>query len=110
MADSVKYLYGTEEQILALTPEDSTWYDKAFYYPTDKNYFYQAFNGGMKKYCEAETVSGVGITLNDQVIGGVKNKIELTDILKIPENYEYNLLSLLIEGVINCQGSINILN
>lgn len=114
MATLVQYFIGTEAQILALTPVDENWVERAFYYPTDKTYFYMALGGEMKKYGYYEpseiNVSGVGIMLNDKVIGGVKSLIEINDILFIPENFEYNLLNLQIEGVINNEGVINILN
>jgi len=111
MAELVKYIYGTEAQILALNPTDVNWVEMGFYYPSDKSYFYQAIGGVMKIYGYTDiSISGIGITLNDKIIGGVKNKIELLDVLHIPENYEYNLLSLHVDGVINCEGTINIIS
>lgn len=110
MANPVKFIDGTEQQILSLTSDSVNWIEKAFYYPTDKSYFYRIVNGEMVKYGDVDiSVTGVGITLNDKIIGGVKNVIEFTDILQIPENYEYNLLTLQVDGVINCNGTINIL-
>jgi len=103
-----RFIYGTEAQILALTPADDLWKDLAFYYCSDKAYFYQVAEGIMKKYGDANT-AGVGITLNGVVMGVVKTLISEDDILNIPENYDYNTLSLNVEGVINCTGQINIL-
>jgi len=111
MGSSVKKLfyYGTESQILALTPSSSQWIDRSFYYPIDKTYFYQAFNGTMKKYGGGDvSLTGIGILLNGKVLGGIKTKIEETDTLEIPENYDYNTFSLIIAGIINCNGQINI--
>jgi hypothetical protein len=48
--------------------------------------------------------TGIGITLNRQVIGGVKRLIESSDILNIPSYWEYNVFSL----DINAGGQINI--
>lgn len=104
----IKFVYGTEAQILALVPTDAAWVDRAFYYPEDKPYFYQALDGVMKKYGGGET-SGVGIRLNGSIIGGVKSLIESTDILTIPENYEYNVHRLNVQGNINSEGEINIM-
>ena len=109
MASPVRYIYGTEVQILALTVASPNWIDRAFYYPTDKDYFYQASNGIMKKYGSGE-LSGVGIRLNGSVLGGVKNLIQSSDILEIPENYEYNVYRLGIEGIVNCEGIINLIS
>ena len=111
MANLVEFFFNTEAKILALTPTDPEWINRAFYYIDGISYFYQAIDGVMEKkaYYDA-SIAGVGITLNDKIIGGVKNKIELLDVLHIPENYEYNLLSLTVEGVINCEGTINIMN
>jgi len=44
-----KYNFGTEAQILALLNTSPLWIDLAFYYPSDKAYFYQIQNGVMKK-------------------------------------------------------------
>jgi hypothetical protein len=110
MADLVKYIYGTEAQILSLEPEDGNWIEKAFYYPSDKNYFYQALNGVMKKYGAGDaTQLGVGITLDGKIIGGVKTIILPNEVLDIPENYDYNTYSLYVEGIIVNDGQINIM-
>jgi hypothetical protein len=111
MANPVKFLFGTEEQILALEPTDENWVELAFYYPSDQTYFYQAIEGVMQKkgYC-TPSIQGIGITLNSLIIGGVKSVIEETDILTIPENYEYNVVNLQVQGVINNAGQINIIN
>ena len=67
MAELIKYYYGTEAQILALTNTSPNWVEKAFYYPSDKTYFYQLVNGVMKKYGDVSGVlSGIGITLNEK--------------------------------------------
>lgn len=109
MAELVKYIYGTEAQILALTPESPNWKEKAFYYPSDKTYFYQALNGSMKKYGDGLS-AGIGITLNNSYIAGVKSKIDVNDVLDIPEYWEYNLYELEILGFVNCNGTINIMD
>lgn len=110
MAGSINFVLGTDAQILALTPESENWIDRAFYYPSDKNYFYQALNDEMKKYGEGDNESiGEGIRLNEKIIGGVKTLIEENDTLDIPENWDYNTFKLDIDGVINCSGQINIL-
>lgn len=110
MAGLVKYVYGTEAQILALIPTDSNWYERGFYYPSDKTYFYQAVEGVMKKYGDTPTLSiGIGVTLNEKVIGGVKVLIENEDILTIPDYYDYNTFTFNIAGIVNCSGQINML-
>jgi hypothetical protein len=110
VADLVKYFEGTEAQILALTPASENWVELAFYYPSDQDYFYRVVDGEMKKYGSGESaVSGVGVTLNNKVIGGVKSLIEQNDILDIPENYEYNIHNLEAQGIVNCNGTINIM-
>ena len=107
MADLVKYIYGTEVQILALTVADTLFIEKAFYYPSDKDYFYQLVDSAFKKYGSGDS-AGVGVTLNDKIIGGVKSFIESDETLSIPEYYEYNLHKLTVDGMINCYGTINI--
>lgn len=113
MADTlniVKFIDGTEAQILALTPSSSNWVEKAFYYPTDKTYFYRALNGVMEKYGAGDVVAvGVGCTLNGKVIGGVKAFIESDDTLVVPENFDYNTFSMKVDGDIILAGEINIL-
>ena len=104
----VTHIYGTEAQILALTVESPDWIEQAFYYPSDQTYFYQLFNGEMKRYGGGEG-SGIGIRLNEAVLGGIKILIEDNDILEIPENYDYNTLALTIDGIVNCDGQINML-
>jgi hypothetical protein len=108
MAEPVKYIYGTETQILALTDESPLWFNRAFYYPSDKDYFYQLVDGVMVKY-GGGSEAGVGIKLNNSVIGGVKILIEENDVLVIPANYDYNTTSLNVDGVINNDGQINII-
>ncbi|MBK8807759.1 MAG: hypothetical protein IPO21_14390 [Bacteroidales bacterium] len=111
MATSVEFREGTEAQILALTPQSSSWIEKAFYYPSDKTYFYRVVNNVMVRYGAGEVTNvGIGITLNEKVIGGVKTFIEQNDTLLIPDNYDYNTFRLDIEGTINCFGQINIMN
>lgn len=104
----VQYKYGTEAQILALQPIDDQWVERAFYYPDDKGYFFQALNGVMVKYGGGED-SGVGVRINGDLIGGVKSVIEVNEILDIPENFEYNIYRLNINGTVNCNGTVNIM-
>lgn len=104
----------TESQILSLTSENELWFDKGFYYPSDSNggsYFYRLENDVMVKKGGGGGVgvSGIGITLNYLVIGGSKSFIEENDILNIPEKWEYDVKRLNVQGVINCEGEINIL-
>jgi hypothetical protein len=108
MADLVKYLYGTETQILALTPDSANWKEKAFYYPSDKAYFFQALGGVMKRYGGGDE-SGIGIRLNGSIIGGVKSLIDFGDTLDIPVNWEYNVRRLTVNGKINALGVINMI-
>jgi len=104
----VKYKFGTEAQILALKPTDDSWVDRAFYYPDDKGYFYQALNDEMVKYGGGED-SGVGIRINGDLIGGVKSVIEENEVLDIPENFEYNIFRVSVYGTVNCNGTINMM-
>jgi len=108
MAELVKYIYGTDAQILALTPSSLNWFDRAFYYPSDKDYFYQALDGVMKKYGSGEG-SGIGITLNGKYLAGIKYFITSLETLVIPEQYEYNCFLLTVEGVVNNYGIINMM-
>ena len=109
MADKLKFVYGTEAQILALLVTDINWVNRAFYYPNDHSYFFQALDGVMKKYGGGTTTEvGIGIFLNGLVIGGVKRFIEADDILEIPLNWDYNIRALAVDGQIICDGQINI--
>lgn len=110
MGATLKFIYATEVQILALTPSSNKWVDRAFYYPADKSYFYQALDGVMKKYSGDATEMGVGVRLNGKVMGVVKTFIEEDETLEIPAKYDYNTFSLSNAGIINCEGKINILS
>lgn len=105
------FISATDAQILAYNPSSPEWVEYGFYYPTDKAYFYQALDGVMKKYGDGDDDEdwGTGVTLNDKSIGGVKTLIESVDVLNIPENYDYNIFVLNVEGIINCEGQINLL-
>ena len=109
MAETIRFKYGTDEEILALTPSSPNWVNRAFYYPSDKSYFYQALDGVMKRYAGGEAF-GVGAKINDSVIGAIKRYIEPTDTLNIPTYYDYNTYTLDVIGVINNYGQINIKN
>ena len=106
----------TEAQILALTSSSDKWFEFAFYYPSDSNggnYFFRLENGVMVKKGGGanggdDGVGGVGITLNNLVVGGVKRLIESNDTLSIPENWDYNTYRLDVNGTINCAGTINL--
>lgn len=107
MAATLKFIYGTEAQILSLTPESPKWVEQAFYYPVDTDYFYQALNGVMKQY-GGGSLAGVGVKLNGIVMGGTKRLIELNELLTIPVNYDYNTYTFEVDGIINCDGQINV--
>jgi hypothetical protein len=54
--------------------------------------------------------AGIGITLNDLVIGGVKKLIELSDVLDIPPYWQYNIVGDLdVDGLIDNEGEINLI-
>lgn len=112
MAQSVKFFDRTEAEILAFTPASPEWVDKAFYYPSDKDYFYRALNGTMHAYGLAGstgTNAGVGVKLNGQVMGGVKTSIAQSETVDIPEDYDYNTYTLAVNGTVNAYGQINIM-
>ena len=51
-----------------------------------------------------------GITLNDKTIGGIKELIDTDEVLKIPENWQYNVRnSLTCKGTIYNKGTITII-
>jgi len=110
MANTItpEFIFGTEIQILALTNDSEFWFELGFYYPSDKDYFYQIIGGVMTKKCDSNSTA-VGIKLNGSVIGGVKTIIEETDVLDIPLNYDYNTFSLQVDGQINNNGQINLM-
>ena len=109
MATTIRFIYGTEAQILALTADSTNWVEQAFYYPDDKPYFFQIRNGVMKKYSGDSTLSGVGCRINGQVIGGVKQWIRGDEVLNIPADWEYNVTVLKVNGTIVCDGIINMI-
>lgn len=106
---SIKFKYGTEAQILALTTDSPNWVNLGFYYPSDKAYFYQVQNGVMKKIGADVSVVGVGCMINDKVIGGVKPFIAINEVLTVPEEYDYNTFPMTVDGDIILAGNINIL-
>ena len=55
------------------------------------------------------TTSGIGITLNGRVIGGVKRFIESGEFLDIPLYWCYNVINLDVDGTINMDGEITLL-
>jgi hypothetical protein len=107
MAANLNFIYGTEAEILALTPDNPKWKERGFYYPNDQEYFYQALEGQMKQY-GGGSLAGVGVKLNGIVIGGSKTRITAAETLDIPTDYDYNTYTLTVEGQINCNGQINI--
>jgi hypothetical protein len=110
MAATIRFIYGTEDAILSLSSSSENWVERAFYYPEDKTYFYQALNGQMKRYGGGDIqLLSVGITLDGRTIGGVKTHIEPEEVLDIPVSYDYNTFSLTVSGDINCNGQINIM-
>ena len=114
MGIAVKYVSSKSEvELLSMTDADPQWYDQGFYYPNDvpiKPYYYRVVTGVMTQYAGGDvSVVGVGISLNEKVIGGVKTLIENGDILTIPENFDYNTYSLNVSGVVNNSGQINIM-
>lgn len=116
MAVAVKHIGSLlDSEILALTSSSDKWFEKAFYYPADYprlNYFYRLLDGEMYKIGGSQggtAVGGIGVTLNGNVIGGIKTLIKESEILDIPENYDYNTYKLNVEGVINVDGQINIM-
>jgi hypothetical protein len=50
----------------------------------------------------------IGIILNNKEFHGFKMLIEDSDVLYIPENYEYFGNYLNVNGIINCEGIISI--
>lgn len=110
MAATLEFKFGTEAQILALTPSSEKWVEQAFYYPDDKTYFFQVRNGVMKRYGGGDIdLIGTGVKLNGLVLGSQKTLIESDDLLYIPENHDYNTFTLNVEGEINNEGQINIM-
>lgn len=109
MATNIRYYYGTDAQILALTPVSASWQERAFYYPSDKSYFYQIVDGELVKYGSG-SASVTGVNINGQVIGGVKQLITETEVLEIPQDYEYNIHRMQVDGIVNNYGTINIEN
>jgi hypothetical protein len=72
-----KFKFGTEVQILALTSASPQWTDLAFYYPSDKAYFYQVQNGVMKKI-------GTEATGDQFLDGGRADEIyQLNDVINV---------------------------
>lgn len=108
MADELKFKYGTDAEILALLPTDTAWENRAFYYPSDKDWFYQALDGVMKKYAGGEGF-GVGAKINGAVIGAIKIAIRPGEFLVIPEDYDYNTFMLSNYNSIENNGRINIM-
>lgn len=105
MATTLKFIYGTEAQILALTPESEAWYNLGFYYPSDRAYFYQAVDGEMKKYGYTDPGDQVeGVTINDKFMTGLKYNLIEEDVLLIPENYLLKYPYIYNAGSINCSG------
>lgn len=103
----------SEAEILALTTDDDKWYDQGFYYPNDKpvkRYFYRAIDGVMEIYPNTPaSIDYLGVNLNGSVIGGAKTFIEEDEILNVPLHYEMNTSRLIVDGVVNIEGVINIL-
>ena len=114
----IKFKESSEQNILNLKIGDTQWVERAFYYPSDKdNIFYQVINGRMRKFdctlgsgtSTSETAQeAIGILLNSKMYSGYKMNIIESDILFIPEDYEYHGNYLTINGLVNCEGIISI--
>lgn len=112
----IKFKESTEANILLLKQGDNQWIERAFYFPNDKdNIFYQVINGRMRAFdCTASSGGGgvlqeiIGIQLNYKMYSGFKMNISDTDVLYIPQDYEYHGNYLTINGLINCEGIISI--
>ena len=115
---NIEFKESSEQNILNLKLGDAQWVERAFYYPVDiDNIFYQVINGRMRKFdCSlgsgtstgATAQEAIGILLNSKMYSGFKMNIIDTDILYIPEDYEYHGNYLSISGLINCEGIISI--
>lgn len=113
----IKFKESTEASILNLKVGDPQWVERAFYFPSDKdNIFYQVINGRIRAFdCTASNDNGggntqelIGISLNNKEFHGFKMFIEDSDILNIPQYYEYVGNYLTINGIVNCEGIISI--
>lgn len=50
-----------------------------------------------------------GVVINGKGMCGIKNYIESSDVMEIPEKYEYNCFLFSNFGTVNCYGTINIM-
>jgi len=73
---------------------------------TDKAGFVPVVNAG-ETGLELVEFEGDGIKLNGKIIGGVKTTIQESDVLDIPELWEYNITKLNVDGIVNVDGEIN---
>lgn len=84
-----------------------------FYLVNDEEIYFRASNSWIQisstEPDPSQTIDADGITLNDKTIGGIKFVIEESDVLKIPENWQYNVRnSLTLLGTIHNNGILNI--
>ena len=112
----IEFYDSTDEKINALTPASQNWVEKGIYWPRDKDYFYRIVDGilipigkGASTAIASGEGVGVGIKLDGKVIGGVKSLILQAEELIIPQDWEYNVFSLCVQGVICNFGTINIM-
>lgn len=109
---SVKFFLSTESEILALLPTSPKWVNLAFYYPEDKDYFYQIVNGVMRPIGKNASIglnTGEGVTINGKVMGGVKTFIKQDELVDVPVDYDYNTFSLRVSGQMLITGGLKLM-
>lgn len=109
---AVKFYLSTESEILALDTNSSKWVNLAFYYPNDKDYFYQALNGVMRPIGKNGSLgisTGEGVTINGKVMGGVKTNIKQDELVDVPIDYDYNTFSLSVSGSMLITGGLKLM-
>lgn len=51
-----------------------------------------------------------GITVNDKYLAGAKSNITAGETMYIPEEYEHNSVNLIVDGIIDLEGDLNIID
>lgn len=75
---------------------------------TLKNTIPQYIDKLISQYLESIGSTVIGVDLDSKYLSGVKNKILGGEVLTIPEDYEYNLFNIDIDGDLNIDGYLNL--
>jgi hypothetical protein len=58
----------------------------------------------------ADGEMNTGVTVNDKFLAGSKSLIASDETMHVPEEYEHNSVNLIVDGIIDLEGDLNIID